>query len=49
MKTILIACATAVAIFAGFELYSVSTSAHAGAIAAQQTTANSILDEALSK
>jgi hypothetical protein len=35
--------------FAAFEVYSASTSAHAGVIAEQHTTANSILDEALSK
>jgi hypothetical protein len=49
MKTILLAAAAAVAIFAGFEAYSVSIAAHAGAIAEQRTTANSILDEALAK
>jgi hypothetical protein len=49
MKTLLLTCAAAVAIFAGFEAYSVQTAVHAGAIAAQRTTANSILDEALAK
>ena len=49
MKTLLLTCAAAVAIFAGFAVYSVSTSATGGGIAAQRTTANSILDEALAK
>jgi hypothetical protein len=47
MKATLITILAAVAIFAGCAVYSASASAHAGAIAAQQTTANSILNDAL--
>jgi hypothetical protein len=48
MRALLITLFAAITIFAGFAVYSgFSASAHAGAIAAQQTTANSILDEAL--
>jgi hypothetical protein len=48
MKTILLAAAAVITMFAGFEVYSISTEPH-GTLAAQRTTANSILDEALAK
>jgi|HubBroStandDraft_6_1064221.scaffolds.fasta_scaffold773989_2 hypothetical protein len=47
MKTLLVTCVAVITMVAGYAVYSASTSAHAGAIAAQQTTANSVLDEAL--
>jgi hypothetical protein len=47
MKTILLTWISVITMLAGFAIYSTSTAAHSGVIAAQQTTANSILDEAL--
>jgi hypothetical protein len=51
MKTILITCAAVAAMFASFEVYSISTpsGAAAGLFYAERTTANELLEEALSK
>jgi hypothetical protein len=48
MKALLLTAAAAITIFCAFSVYSASTSAH-NVNSAQQTTANSILDDALGK